>query len=478
MHKRNVLCLLVALLAVGLFSAPAAGQDDLGLRIYAEELRTVLDRQEAAMSGFDVGAWFNFVFINYNDPAAGKTRALRQYELRGWASMNLQSGAHKAYFRGLLRYDDWNSGGNPVTEQRGDDFDEIIERAWYELNLARLLDPSSAGSKPRFNLRLRVGRDYTTIGTALVLALPMDQIKFTVDADDWEFMAMLGKTVKESVNIDASDIIAHEQERCFYGFQLAYNGFQDHRPFVYFLSNSDHSTPHHIDPTQSYDYSSKYLGIGSEGTLFVRNLSYKVELVGEWGKTYPENIQQQEVIVSHGQEKICAMATDVQLEYLFDVKTNPRLMFEYLYGSGDGDRRTSSSSTIGGNQAGTTDYAFNGFGYRDTGIALAPRISNIHIFTLGFRFFPLEHIEMFRKFELGTKAFFYQKANSGGAISDSLATRSSGTIGCEFDIYFNWRITSDLAWSTRYGAFLPGSAYSDSNDECRHFLYTGFVFSF
>jgi len=136
MHKLNVFCLLVVLVAVGLMSVPAAGQDDGGLRIYAEELRTVLDRQEAAMSGFDVGGWFNFAFINYNDPAAGKTRTLRQYELRGWASMNLQGGAHKAYFRGLLRYNDWNSGGNP-TSDRGDDFDEVIERAWYELNLAK-----------------------------------------------------------------------------------------------------------------------------------------------------------------------------------------------------------------------------------------------------------------------------------------------------------------------------------------------------
>lgn len=471
MYNRNIFYLLIVLAAVvGLVSVPAAGQDDGGLRIYAEELRTVLDRQEAAMSGFDAGMWFNFAFINYNDPIAGKTRTLRQYELRGWASMNLQGGAHKAYFRGLLRYDDWNSGGNPVSD-RGDDFDEIIERAWYELNLAKLLDPSSAGNKPRFNLRLKVGRDYTTIGTALVLALPLDQIRFVVDANDWEFMAMLGRTVKESANIDESELITHQQDRCFYGFQLSYNGFQNHRPFAYFLSNSDHSTPYRKDATQSYDYSSNYLGVGSEGTLFVKNLSYKVEVVGEWGKTFSEN-------VTHGQDNICAMAADVQLEYLFDARTNPRLTFEYIYGSGDGDRRTSSSSTVGGNQAGTTDHAFNGFGYRDTGIALAPQISNLHIFSLGFRFFPLEHIEMFREFELGTKAFFYQKANPGGAISDPLATSGSGTVGCEFDIYFNWRITSDLAWSTRYGAFIPGNAYSAANDEYRHFLYTGFVFSF
>ncbi|MCK5114348.1 MAG: alginate export family protein [Phycisphaerae bacterium] len=469
MHNRHLFYLLIAFVLVGLITVPAVAQEDLGLRIYAEELRTVLDRQEAAMSGFDAGGWFNFAFINYDDPAAGKVRTLRQYELRGWASMNLQGGAHKAYFRGLLRYNDWNSGDNP-TANRGDDFDTVIERAWYELNLAKLLDSSTNGAKPRFNLRLKVGRDYTTIGTALVLALPLDQIKFTVDADDWEFIALLGKTIKGSDNIDASELITHQQDRCFYAFQVSYNGFQNHRPFVYFMGNNDHSKPYTHDATQSYDYSSKYLGIGSEGTLLVKNLSYKAEVVGEWGKTYSAGS-------TTTQDKICAIAADVQLEYLFDARTNPRIMFEYLFGSGDSDRTQSSSSTVGGNTAGTTDYAFNAFGYRDTGISLAPRISNIHIFTLGFRFFPLEHIEMFREFELGSKVFYYQKANSGGAISDPLATRS-GPIGFEWDIYFNWRITSDLAWSTRYGVFFPGGAYSGSDDECRHFLYSGLVFSF
>ena len=46
--------------------------------------------------------------------------------------------------------------------------------------------------------------------------------------------------------------------------------------------------------------------------------------------------------------------------------------------------------SIGGNRAGTRDRAFNAFGFRDTGIALSPRVSNIHIYSAGGSFFPFE----------------------------------------------------------------------------------------
>ena len=57
------------------------------------------------------------------------------------------------------------------------------------------------------------------------------------------------------------------------------------------------------------------------------------------------------------------------------------------------DRRLSTNSTIGGNLAGTPDNAFNAFGFRDTGLAFAPRVSNLHMFMVGASFFPLEEME-------------------------------------------------------------------------------------
>jgi hypothetical protein len=37
----------------------------------------------------------------------------------------------------------------------------------------------------------------------------------------------------------------------------------------------------------------------------------------------------------------------------------------------------------------------------------------------------------------------------------------------------NWRLTSDLSLTTRYGCFFPGAAYEDPFDSPRHFVYAG-----
>jgi hypothetical protein len=167
------------------------------------------------------------------------------------------------------------------------------------------------------------------------------------------------------------------------------------------------------------------------------------------------------------------------LEYLLRVPTSPRVRFEYIYGSGDGDRMMSSSSTVGGNAPGTSDRAFNSFGFRDTGIAFAPFVSNIHIYTAGVRLFPLEKVHsIFKKMEVGTNVFFYHRDKSNGPISDTTANRGSGWLGWEWDIYCNWRLTSDLAVTARYGMFRPGAGIGPNFNETRHFFYTGMTFSF
>jgi len=465
-YRRYLLVLAVGLVPV----LPAAGQETAGQRVYAEQLRVALDEQspESREIGFDAGGWFSFALFSYDDAAARKTRTLRKYELRGWASFNIR-GVHRAYVRGLLNWDDWNEGDNPITG-RGDEFNERIERAWYQFDLGRLLR-NQTHREPPVDFRLKVGRQFATIGTALVLSMPLDMVRFDLAADEWEFMAMLGKTLKHTRNIDDSDRVATHQDRCFYGFELAYRGFDHHRPFVYFLSNEDHTSPASEDPSQSYDYSSRYLGAGSEGAILLPDLRYQVELVGEWGKTYSEG-------VTTGRDRICAMAFDVLLEYLFQTHMHPKLMFEYLYASGDSDRRSSATATVGGNLAGTKDTAFNAFGFRDTGIAFAPRISNIHMYSFGASFFPLEKTKLFKKMEVGSKVFFYHKANASGPISDTTATNNARWLGWEWDTFCNWRITSDLAWTIRYGAFQPGSAYDGGEDSCRQFLFTGVVLSF
>ncbi len=450
-------------------TALRAQQPSDGRRIYEEELRVRLDRQipEAREMGFDAGGWFNFAFFNYDDASADKDRTLRQYELRLWGSASIQ-GVHRFYVRGLTTYDDWNDGDNITGE--GDDWVEPkIERLWYQFDLGQMLY-NQTGRPSGYDLKFKVGRAYADIGTAFVLSMPLDLIQLDVSCPNWDVKALLGKTIGSSRNIDDSLNVYDHQDRWIWGTQATYTGLSHHRPFVYFLSNHDKTDPSPDSAVQDFEYSSQYVGLGSTGSLCLPNLRYRGEVVGEWGRTYSE-------FATSDRDDINAWAANMQLEYLFrEYPMRPRVSAEYIFASGDKDRRLSATSTIGGNQQGTNDNAFNAFGFRDTGIAFAPRMSNLHIYNVGASCFPLEKHRLFEKMEVGTKVFFYNKATCG-PISDTTANNMDSTwVGWEWDVFCDWRITSDLSWSVRYGAFQPGAAFADK--DCRHFLFSGVTFSF
>lgn len=451
----------LALLALA-FAAPAMAQD--GLRIYEEELRVQIDQQalDLRQREFDAGGWGTFGYFNFDDEN-NQNKTLRQSQLRLWAGANL-SGVHRAYVRYLLDWDDWNSGQH----NKGDSDYCRLERAWYQLSISQLVR-QLGGVAPPYHLNVKVGREYVTIGSGLTLSMPLDMIELQYLGAQWEAKALMGKSVDYTKNIDRSPRIYDEQDRCFFGGEIAYRGLSHDRPFAYILVNDDHSSPRPADATQSYGYDSRYLGVGSEGSLGIRNLRYNTELVYEWGETFGNGVN------TGTRDDISAMAYDLMVEYFFQAPMRPRIMGEYIWGSGDSDRLTSSGATVGGNRAGTTDNAFNAFGFRDTGIAFAPDVSNLHIYVLGASFFPFESFKPTKNLEVGSKAFFYNKS-SRGPISDTTATADNRWVGWEWDIYADWRITSDLTWTIRYGFFQPGSAFPDR--ECRQFLYTALTLSF
>ncbi|GAG15553.1 unnamed protein product, partial [marine sediment metagenome] len=257
-----------------------------GRRVYDEQLRVRLDRQmpEAREMGLDAGGWFSFALFKYDDPQGGRFRTLRQWQLRLWGSANIR-GVHRFYIRALGAWDDWNSGDNPGDVTEDSWTSPTIERAWYQFDLGQLLR-NRTGKAPPVGLKLKVGREFATMGTALVLATPLDMIQFDVSLPNWDLKAIVGMTVHDSRNIaDDSQAIYRNNDRCIWGVEVAYTGLDRHRPFAYYLSNEDHTHPDWNDPLQKYDYSSRYVGLGSEGTAFLPNLRYQTELVGEWGRT-------------------------------------------------------------------------------------------------------------------------------------------------------------------------------------------------
>ena len=153
----------------------------------------------------------------------------------------------------------------------------------------------------------------------------------------------------------------------------------------------------------------------------------------------------------------------------------PTLLLQYMYGSGDPDRQ-STTDALAGNQAGTDDHGFLSFGFVQTGYSLFPRVSNIHILRIGGTLRPLESVDWLHKLQVGVFGYLYRKAQSESPISDSRAFLDDADIGKEVDLTLRWRIYSDLGFSLNYGCFFPGDAYQET--KARNFLSLGMTYSF
>jgi len=175
-------------------------------------------------------------------------------------------------------------------------------------------------------------------------------------------------------------------------------------------------------------------------------------------------------------DRVDAWGVDAGLEKRWDHKMRPRVAFEYMFGSGDGNRKLSPTSAAGGNRHDRRDTSLATFGYRDTGIATNFLNSNLHIWRVGASFTPAPQAALLRNLELGTNWFVYHKNHRRAAISDPTADMYSGYVGWEMDYYANWRVSSDVSWTIRWGTFFPGHAFNERSS--RHFLFTGLTWSF
>ncbi|HOA75693.1 MAG TPA: alginate export family protein [Phycisphaerae bacterium] len=455
------------------FAALAAGQPSSPFlqqqRAIEETVREEFNRDQPTDQRFDLdyGGWYSFYLFLWDD-GVKSSRTFRQHDLRLWSSLGLDEGAHYFYARLKMQWQDFNHGDGFDDE---DDFvGPDLDRGFYEFNLGRALR-AYRGDEVENNLRLKVGRDFVDFGTGFALSLPLDQVRLTADLGKLEIQGLAATTIRSSNDIDLSRPNAGDSERNFWGAQVRYKGFKKHQPFAYFFYNEDQHREAWYSLLNNFDYDSWYVGLGSVGEL-VRNLRYHTEWVIEGGRSY---IYRRSLLEENRRAAIQAWAVDFGLDYLTQWPMHPNFSGEYMFASGDPDRWGSPTNVIGGNRKGN-DNSFSGFGYRYTGLAFAPRLSNIHIWRAGAAFLPLEKLRGFEQFELGTDWFLYAKNRSHGAVSDYTADEASGYLGWEMDYFANWRITSDLSWTIRFGSFFPGRAFSDQT--CRTFFLTGVTYSF
>jgi len=410
----------------------------------------------------DWGGWYNTWLFLFDD-GINSSRTFRRNDFRLWGGATLDQGAHEMYARMRLSYIDFNHGDS--YDGNEDDLDgPNLERGYYQFDLQKALK-AYGGKTTSNNFKLKIGRDLVEFGTGYALSMPLDHVQLTGEVAKIEVSGLMGRSFHTIKDIDRSRPHSDNMERNFLGIQTKYKGLEKHEPFAYIFWNDDQKSERR--PLQGFAYDSVYTGFGSRGEL-IKNLRYSTEWVFENGRSYGNRRYRH-------RDAIQAWAFDATLEYLSQWKLRPRFVGEYMFASGDGDRRGSPTNAIGGNSRGN-DTGFVGFGYRDTGLSFAPWLSNVHIWRAGASFLPLEHHEVFKNQELGTDWFLYCKNHSDGAVSDATADDRSGYLGWEMDYFANWRITSDLALTLRFGSFFPGEAFSD--ETTRTFFLTGLTWSF
>lgn len=454
-------------------AAPAFEQR--GLNQWLDEQRSVddvLDEERAELAplttffNWQWGGWLEYYVFSFDDGVQSH-RVLQRPGLSLWTRLKFDQGAHEIFARMRLNYEYYNPGDEYLPYRQQDWVGPNLDRGWYYIDVLRALRLQEPGGS--LGLEAWIGRQEARLGAGYVLDLPLDAVRIDARALDFEFQFLLGKTIDSYPNLIERSVAAlGEQDRHFFGFEARYDGFDRHVPFFYMLFQNDEGDERPEDFYQSYGYDSEHFGFGSRGQL-AHNLHYWAEFVYEGGRSFGDG-------AIWRQDKIDAWGLDVGVEKLWDHPTRPRVTLEYMFGSGDGDRRLSPIGAAGGNRGDRVDSGFATFGYRDTGIAANLLNSNLHVWKLGGSFVPAPQVELLRDLELGTNAFLYHKHQRKGAISDPTADTHLGYVGWEMDWFANWRLTSDLSWTIRWGMFFPGDAYSDQSS--RHMLFTGLTWSF
>ena len=443
-------------------------QTDLRLRV--DQDIPVADR-----AVFDYGGYFSPSYLSLVDPK-GETHALRQYDLVGYASVNLD-GANEFFARGRAAFRDFNQG---ETFENGQNFRQrlTLERAYYRFDLARAV-AAYGGQAVNYNVVVTAGRQLALWANGLTLDEEIDGATVSLSQGPLSLDLVAGVTPKDITDFDVSrPAFESDTERGFYGTMLSVKAGAQ-KLFAYALVQRDYNgnQPAIINGISTrFRYDSYYLGLGAAGPLS-DELLYGVESAFEGGHGLSNSFLPpvaQPTPVSQSDDPIQAFALDARLDYLFHDARRSRLSAELVLASGDSDRLV-TNSTFGGNKPGTTDNAFNGFGLLNTGLAFAPPASNLAMVRIGTSTFPLPDRSPFTQLQIGADLLVFNKLDRFGPIDE--ATNNSRYLGIEPDFFLTWPITTDLTLSVRYGVFFPGAAIEGFRG-ARNFVYTGLTYAF
>jgi hypothetical protein len=422
---------------------------------------------------FDYGGYLSLQYLSLDDQN-GDNHGLRQYDLVGYAHLNLD-GVHEFYTSVRGTYRDFNPG-DPFSADEGSGWYGELDRAYYRFDLQRY-KAAYEGQQIPYNVVFTGGRQLISWANGLTLSTVLDSVTLDLEYGPLAVQFLAGITPRRTVDFDSSR--PHFDDNTFRGFYgvLASYTVGQHRPFAYALFQQDYN--HDYESTLGvistrFEYFSYYLGIGSTGAITDR-LAYGVEAVYEGGSTLSNSFDPATFFpLDQTEDDVEAWAVDARLDYLFNDPRRTRLSAEFILASGDPDR-FHASNTFGGNRQRTRDHSFNAFGLLNTGLAFSPSVSNLIAFRAGGSTFPFPDSSRLGRLQVGFDVFAFGKAREAGGIDEQ--TLEGRYLGWEPDLYLNWQVTSDVTLVLRYGVFFPNGDVV-VQDDTRQFFFGGLTFAF
>lgn len=241
-------------------------------------------------------------------------------------------------------------------------------------------------------------------------------------------------------------------KRAFAGGEITSAPYFGSRVSAQFLYTKDFNTDANKDG-KKFTYDAFYAGLAARGFIGAPSLRYMLEYAYQGGSTINDGTANQSAaIAAH------ALQTEVAYNLPFyKDKFKPMVSLQYAFASGDADR--SDGTNAAQVNAKGSDTGFYYFGMFSGGLALKPRLQNIHVARLGVAGRPLGNFYAFRNLMLSLKYALYRKAIAEGKISDSNATEKNTDIGQGFDATLIYDFRSDLKFYYGFGLFQRGDAY-------------------
>lgn len=426
----------------------------------------------------ELGGFQSLTYLTLKDNE-GNNRGLLQNDTTLFARASID-GVHSMFGRVRFRHQDFTEGDS--FDGRGDRWREpYLDRYWYELSARDVLSRFRAsggaddGALPTtLDLNLRAGRQFVDWGAGLALSEVLLSVRPTaVIAGKLSIEGLAGITPPDESVIDFDTSRRQYNQRTKRGYFGVLARGQTNWGEVYsgILWSVDYNTdnePRLPIGTTDFDYNAVYLNLGVNGSVG-NNFLYETELIYEGGTSMSDPLRTLQT-----RESIQAFAARGEATYLLRDAGLSRAQAEVLVASGDRDRLV-PTDTVGGNLGGTTDHAFNSLGFANTGLAFGSSLNNLMSLRLGASTFPFRDRRDLAQLQIGADVFVFGKFDEAAPIEEPTFARTF--LGVETDVYMNYRVTSDLGLSVRYGAFVPGSAIGGERDT-RHFLLFSVTLSF